>query len=423
MFILSMKSSSITYPESHYTVTRECCVDIVDGNFCAAKLIDFFICWHDMKKNNLSRIKRESEITKQHSSDNCQDDSLLQHHTSEDLFAGLIREYTQENIASSILVLEQKGFISLHQNPNPHYKSDRIEHFLVCPSKIQIALNFWEQHRESAKSVNRSDTQNQNPTLPNVATTGFKVNSTKSVVNTNNTLPTIPIGTPGKKLDPYGPDRQDAPAVNWGIDRGLWQTKQELVQFRIALIAYLPLVPKFRWIHEPIPYVRQTIKKATEGNDEAQTLLIDFWHQYIPGDGIPLPKASWLSLDELNQQRYSHWINNDARWNWQRENIADWTNKVLNQPESKPCKEMWELWLIDRQADTERIARLAKEQQIRNLREKEINEFIPLTAEESAVVANRIQSLKNRYLQKESQKKAVALERSTKINALLGITE
>ena len=85
------------------------------------------------------------------------------------------------------------------------------------------------------------------------------------------------VTTTAKKLDPYGPDRKDAAAVNYGIDNNLWQKKQELIAFRIAVIAYIPLVAKLSWISEPTHYVRSTIKKAIEGEDDAQATLIELW--------------------------------------------------------------------------------------------------------------------------------------------------
>ena len=576
-----MESSVIKFPkESHYTVTHQCCVEIAENDLCAAKLINFFVSWHDYKLKKQSQIIRENQLAKQQGARDLQDTSLIQHHTTEELTKGLIGEYGKNNIAKALQILNKKGFVTTHPNPNPRYKADRTKHFLVHPEVIQAALDRWEQDTKFAEQQKDNNTDFSDPRtktadprtktadprtkIANVDGTGFQtalfdhlpkiedprtkiadhlpkiadhlpkiadprtkiaegqtkiadpptkmanhyqdtihdsfhdsfqentplppdssrsdesggifsrkensdlvspINPQREIPGEGDselvlatypdpqTQPSVPAEaealtpllvevsnpelrppqpprcnttevvterTPRKRVNPSGHDRKDAAIINWGIDNGLWESKQELVAFRIALIAYIPLASKFSWITEPIPYVRSLLKKASEGEDDAKATLIELWSRYTPQDGIAHPKASWLSLDERNQLQYTHWIGNDCQWDWQRENIPDWINKVLYQPESKPCKEMWAIWLKDRQADADREARWAKDRADRERQEAESRaeyELDPMTPEALAEIRVKLKAMSERIEAKKAAQKAA---RSSEIDSFFG---
>jgi hypothetical protein len=594
-----MRTSCIAYPESYYTLTRQCCIDIAENDLCAAKLINFFVSWHDYKKANQPKVLRENKIVQQHGGTELQDTSLLQHHTTDELIEGLIGEYARRNIANALQILDKKGFVTIHKNPNPKYKGDRTKHFLVHPEIIQKALDLWSQCTKSAnnpkndiadfahevendiaESAHEIQTPDHKAKIPDVdiaefggsnrnhkaempvRPSGISCNVDKipssvfctlldhkaflpdhkaflpdhkakmpnhyqypfqySFQNTNTPLPPqgekfggvfselensdrmqptstcleseplkrksvdnqleseplaegstsdLLIGTPsehssmldqdepareeitppslkeirnpetrppspprstkevatirttGKKLDLYGPDRKDAPAVNWGIDNGLWQTKQELINFRIAFIAYIPLVAKLSWINEPITYVRSTVRKAIEGEDAEKATVIELWGKYTPSEGIELPKAPWLSLNEPDRQWYQHWIETDTRWNWQREAIDNWADKALNSIDSKPCKDAWEVWLFDRQADVERLAQWAKQKKEQAEAKRISDAIVPMTPEEIANASIRIQGLRDRLATKEANDKAERIARTRRADIILGLAQ
>jgi len=146
-----VKSSVIKFPKkSYYTVTYLCCAEIAENDLCAAKLINFFVSWHDYKLSNQSRIICQNQLAKQDGATDLQDTSLLQHHTTEQLIEGLIGEYAKHNINKALQILDRKGFVTIHKNPNPRYKGDRTKHFLVHPETIQAELDRWEQNAKSA---------------------------------------------------------------------------------------------------------------------------------------------------------------------------------------------------------------------------------------------------------------------------------
>jgi hypothetical protein len=149
-----------------------------------------------------------------------------------------------------------------------------------------------------------------------------------------------------KREDPrFGGNRLIKLQTNWGIDNGLWRSREELIAFKRALIAYLPTDPVHSWRQDPTEHVRYQLANAMSNEDDAKAFIFDFWSKYSPEIGIRVPEAPWKSMSDEIQIMFLDWINEDPIWHWQRRSIPNWLDKVLEQPTSRHCFEVWQMWL------------------------------------------------------------------------------
>ena len=129
------KTSCIQLPPNDlFMVTRQCYLNLLSSDECAAKLLDFFVGFHDYKISEgwFDRAK-----------------PLLQDHTYGKLQERLLGTYGRNKIIAAVKMLVDAGFLIIHSNPSTRYKGDRTNHYEVVPSKIQKALNDAQTRMDS----------------------------------------------------------------------------------------------------------------------------------------------------------------------------------------------------------------------------------------------------------------------------------
>jgi hypothetical protein len=143
-----LKTGCVNHPTNEpLIVIRKWQVEVCDGNQCAAALISFFEYWHNIKLEMSEKNKKYNSVSEMHGDEGTQDTTLFQFHSEKDLEDGILI-YSREAISKSIKILEEKGFLSVHKNPNPKYKFDRTRYFMFYPGK----LNYWLSNIRSSEN-------------------------------------------------------------------------------------------------------------------------------------------------------------------------------------------------------------------------------------------------------------------------------
>jgi len=159
-----MRTSCIIEPQNQpLIVLKQWQVDLCDGDKCAGLLLSFFIYWHDIKLKMRRKNEQANQIAEAHGDEGVQDTSLLQFHTEEELERGIMGLFKRTKINQSIRLLEKKGFISIHSNPNPKYTFDRTRYFLLHDDVVNEHLHF-PIVADPSKSVDRSTAESSRST-------------------------------------------------------------------------------------------------------------------------------------------------------------------------------------------------------------------------------------------------------------------
>lgn len=130
-------------------------VAICDGNECAAALLAFFAGWHDTKVKHREQAKTQNDLSVELGKQRTQSEELLQIHTEDDLERGVMF-FKRRSFPSGLRVLTDKGFVSIHHNPNPKFKFDRRRFFLLHPAVVNRAIREYLLSRKIASSTSET---------------------------------------------------------------------------------------------------------------------------------------------------------------------------------------------------------------------------------------------------------------------------
>jgi hypothetical protein len=178
--VVMMRTSIINHPENEpLIIIRQWQSDFCDGNEVAAALMSFFEYWHNIKLDIQKQTEKANEVREKHG-DNPLASSLYQWHTESELIAGIQRiAKTGKTLSKGIDLLESKGAITVHKNPNPRYKFDKTRHFLFHPEPINEWLSTEYRSSiftsSSSKNTLRSSKNNlpsskNTPAIPEITT-------------------------------------------------------------------------------------------------------------------------------------------------------------------------------------------------------------------------------------------------------------
>jgi hypothetical protein len=135
----SMKASCVIHPDCEpMIIVRKWQLDFCNGNKSAAALLSFFEYWHNIKLEQSQKAKFQNSVANLHHDIGCQDESLYQFHTMDELEHGVLL-YSRDAINVGLKILVDKKVISIHKNPNPKYSFDRTRYFLFYPAIV----NTW----------------------------------------------------------------------------------------------------------------------------------------------------------------------------------------------------------------------------------------------------------------------------------------
>lgn len=147
---------------------------------------------------------RPGRIRKGAADSGVKDADLYQHHTSEQISAGLMDLYRRDSIRKALDKLVALRFISVHKNPNPRFGFDRTKHFLVHPDAInQWIENYTTAENRTRSAENSESSSEKRGTIPKTISGDFIAENTLSketpVASQHDVSPSFP---PKWKPDP-----------------------------------------------------------------------------------------------------------------------------------------------------------------------------------------------------------------------------
>jgi hypothetical protein len=137
-----MKITCTRHPEREpLLILRQWQLDFCEGNHCAAALLSLFEYWHNCKLNQCAQAGNFNPT----------EADLIQHHTTEQLRAGILELYDAKAIREARRLLVEKGVITECGNPLPRYGFDRTIHFVYHPEPV----NAWLEARQARAEAER----------------------------------------------------------------------------------------------------------------------------------------------------------------------------------------------------------------------------------------------------------------------------
>ena len=160
-------------PKEKVLVIREGYTAICDGDIKASILLSILSYWHDVKLSMQDKNIQANKVAEKHGEEGTQDTTLYQFHSTQELIDSSFGLLNQKTIVKAKQLLVEKGFISLHKNPNPRYTFDNTTFFMVYPDTVISALSSTQKMLEdTVKNAGRNSKNYCNNTIDNFI--GFK---------------------------------------------------------------------------------------------------------------------------------------------------------------------------------------------------------------------------------------------------------
>lgn len=148
-------------------ILRKWHVYFCQGNHCAAALLSYFDYWHSIKLEQTKKSKTANDVAEMHGDNRSQDESLFQFHSNDELQAALLGIYGKTKIYESLKYLVKRNAISIHRNPNPRYKFDNTNHFLLNTKRLEKWLKAYKKHVLLKMNSRRSEISDGRPEIVN----------------------------------------------------------------------------------------------------------------------------------------------------------------------------------------------------------------------------------------------------------------
>lgn len=151
-----MKTSCISHPEKErLVIIRKWQVEFCEGNICAASLLSYFEYWHNWKLNTDEYNKKYNNVAEMHGDSRFLSEDVLQYHSTQEMSDGILNLYGTRAIPEALKLLEAKGTISIHANPNPGYHYDKKKYFCFYPEVCNewIKNHYKSRHSENTESM------------------------------------------------------------------------------------------------------------------------------------------------------------------------------------------------------------------------------------------------------------------------------
>jgi len=158
---MSIMPSCIENPSNEpILLLRRWQIEFCEGNNCAAAVLSFLIYFHDVKSELLKKNRKANDIAVSHGDERTQDETLYQFHTVDEISTRILHLYGKTAIADALKFLLAKEVITVHRNPNPKYKFDKTNYFLLHP---EICRKWLEAYRKSSKTSSYENEDIDNP--------------------------------------------------------------------------------------------------------------------------------------------------------------------------------------------------------------------------------------------------------------------
>jgi hypothetical protein len=174
-----MKSSCISHkPNDPLIIVRESYIDICGGNRNAAIVLSYFEYWHNIKIGMVKKNQTLNNIAEKHGDQPDHDTTLFQWHTRQEIYDSCFGMVAINKIKEACSLLESKGFLSLHRNPNPKYSFDRTIFYLFNPKQVNIDLNrLCDSNKQTVQMVQTDCVDGTNKLCGSYTETTSKISS------------------------------------------------------------------------------------------------------------------------------------------------------------------------------------------------------------------------------------------------------
>jgi len=137
--------------------------------------------------------KRSNDIAEKHGDSRVHDESYLQFHTVEELRRQIFNIYGRTYIIKACKLLQDKGAISVHKNPNPKYRFDHTNYYLfhptICNDWIDKVYPTIDKSIVSSRSSkNNQSTDNNERSSDNIVPSSN--NSVRTITKTTSKITT-----------------------------------------------------------------------------------------------------------------------------------------------------------------------------------------------------------------------------------------
>ena len=212
-----MKSNCVSHLEKEpIIIIRQSYVEFCNGNVVAAALVSFFEYWHNIKLAICIKNKQINDIAEKHGDNRSQDEKLYQFHTNKELQMGILNIGGESKINSSLKELVEMKLITIHKNPNPRYKFDKTNYFLLNDEILQELIDSVKSRNRGIKNTERTGGN----TLPSIENT----EAITEITTEDKNITTLSIA-PGDVIDCYNKTLS-----------GVLPIAQELTSSRLSII-------------------------------------------------------------------------------------------------------------------------------------------------------------------------------------------
>lgn len=129
-----MNSSSIHHPTNEpLAMVRKWHLIACDDNLCAALLLSHFEHWHNWKLKTDEYNKTLNDISEKHGEQRRLSEDVWLFKSLQGLSDSILNTYSSKKVSDGLDLLAEKGFISIHTNPNPNHHYDKRKYFRFYP--------------------------------------------------------------------------------------------------------------------------------------------------------------------------------------------------------------------------------------------------------------------------------------------------
>ena len=107
--------------QNFFLIIRQDDLEFLDGNHCAAAVMSVFRNTHKWKLETDARNKRANDVAEQHGDARWLPEDVLISFTIPELLERILHLFGRNAVMDALKLLEEKGIISIHSNPNQKY--------------------------------------------------------------------------------------------------------------------------------------------------------------------------------------------------------------------------------------------------------------------------------------------------------------
>lgn len=139
--------------QSFFLIIRQDDLEFLDYNHCAAAVMSVFRNSHKWKLETDARNKKANDVAEQHGDARWLPEDVSISFTIPELLERILHLFGRNAVMEALKLLEEKGVITIHSNPNQKYKYDQGRYFRFHPD----AYAKWLRERDQEELYDESE--------------------------------------------------------------------------------------------------------------------------------------------------------------------------------------------------------------------------------------------------------------------------